>query len=120
MITELNDDELMDILMTSELNEGYSPDELKFLLFKWRQFYKIKCGSCDRDITKLDGDVRDLEDKINIKERKINDLINDIFNKENEIYSKECQINKIKNRNLSFKERFLGKIILKENENRGL
>lgn len=117
MISEYTDDELMDILMTSEFKDDYSPDELKFLLFKWRQFYKIKCGIYDRDMTKLNGNIMDLNDKINIKEHRINDLIKDIYDKQNEIYSKDKQIKSIKNRNLSLKERFLGKIILKENEN---
>ena len=34
MISELNDDEILDLLMTSEFEGDLSPKELKYLLYK--------------------------------------------------------------------------------------
>jgi hypothetical protein len=36
MISELQDDEILDFLMTSELEDDYKPEELKYLLIKFR------------------------------------------------------------------------------------
>lgn len=41
---ELNDEELLEILMTSEFNDELTPDEFRFLLFKFRNFYRYLYG----------------------------------------------------------------------------
>lgn len=110
MISELKDDEILDFLMTSDFNGDYSPKELKYLLTKWRYFYRVLNGKLDRDVQKLEGDVKTLESQLKSKDLKIEDL-------NNEIISKDDIITTIKNRNLTFKERWSGKIILNENEN---
>ena len=110
MISELKDDEILEFLMTSDFEGDYSPTELKYLLTKWRYFYRILNGRSDRDVQKLEGDVQSLESKL-----KSNDL--QIENLKKEIINKNDIITTMKNRNLTFKERWSGKIILNENEN---
>lgn len=110
MISELKDDEILEFLMTSDFEGDYSPTELKYLLTKWRYFYRILNGRSDRDVQKLEGDVQSLEIKL-----KSNDL--QIENLKKEVINKNDIITTMKNRNLTFKERWSGKIILKENEN---
>ena len=110
MISELKDDEILEFLMTSDFEGDYSPTELKYLLTKWRYFYRILNGRSDRDVQKLEGDVQKLESKV-----KSNDL--QIENLKKEIINKDDIITTMKNRNLTFKERWSGKIILNENEN---
>jgi hypothetical protein len=110
MISELKDDEILEFLMTSDFEGDYSPTELKYLLTKWRYFYRILNGRSDRDVQKLEGDVQSLENQIKTKDLQIGNLKNEIINKEDIITT-------MKNRNLTFKERWSGKIILNENEN---
>ena len=110
MISELKDDEILEFLMTSDFEGDYSPTELKYLLTKWRYFYRILNGRLDRDVQKLEGDVQSLETQIKTKDFQIGNLKNEIINKDDIITT-------MKNRNLTFKERWSGKIILNENEN---
>ena len=110
MISELKDDEILEFLMTSDFEGDYSPTELKYLLTKWRYFYRILNGRSDRDVQKLEGDVQTLESQIRSKDLQIGNLKNEIINKDDIITT-------MKNRNLTFKERWSGKIILNKNEN---
>ena len=110
MISELKDDEILEFLMTSDFEGDYSPTELKYLLTKWRYFYRILNGRLDRDVQKLEGDVQNLESKVKSKDLQIENLKSEIINKDDIITT-------MKNRNLTFKERWSGKIILNENEN---
>ena len=110
MISELKDDEILEFLMTSDFEGDYSPTELKYLLTKWRYFYRILNGRSDRDVQKLEGDVQNLESKVKSKDLQIENLKNEAINKDDIITT-------MKNRNLTFKERWSGKIILNKNEN---
>ena len=110
MISELKDDEILDFLMTSEFEDDYSPSELKYLLVKWRYFYRLLHGSSERKTIKLEGDIKDLNEDLDNANKKISNL-------QSEILSKENIISSLKNRNLSWKERITGKIITKEDEN---
>jgi len=110
MISELKDDEILEFLMTSDFEGDYSPTELKYLLTKWRYFYRILNGKSDRDVQKLEGDVQSLENQIKAKDLQIGNLKSEIINKDDIITT-------MKNRNLTFKERWSGKIILNKNEN---
>lgn len=110
MISELKDDEILEFLMTSDFEGDYSPTELKYLLTKWRYFYRVLNGRSDRDVQKLEGDVQNLESKVKSKDLQIENLKNEAINKDDIITT-------MKNRNLTFKERWSGKIILNENEN---
>lgn len=110
MISELNDDEILDFLMTSEFEDDYSPSELKYLLVKWRYFYRLLHGNSERKSVKLEGDIKDLTEQLE-------DIKKQISNLQSEVSIKESIIVGLKNRDLTWKERFTGKIITKENEN---
>ena len=110
MISELRDEEILDFLMTSEFEGDYSPEELKYLLIKWRYFYRLINGRLERVLTDNEGDVKKLNSNIESLNNKINNLLADSANKDN-------LINSMKERKLTLKERLSGKIINKENEN---
>ena len=74
MISELKDDEILEFLMTSDFEGDYSPTELKYLLTKWRYFYRILNGRSDRDVQKLEGDVQKLESKVKSNDLQIENL----------------------------------------------
>lgn len=111
MISELNDEEILDLLMTSEFENDFSPVEFKFLLKKWRYFYRLQSGRMDRikqdlsyKLEMLNGDLEDI--------KKQNYIIMVDSAKKDE------QIDQMKNRKLTFKERWIGKIITKEDEDK--
>lgn len=110
MISELKDEEILDFLMTSEFEEDYKPEELKYLLFKWRYFYRILYSNKELIKTEKDGQIRTLEDEI----KSLNIMVGDLLNQS---YKKDLLIQNLKNRKLTFKERLSGKIILNKNEN---
>jgi hypothetical protein len=82
MISELKDDEILEFLMTSDFEGDYSPTELKYLLTKWRYFYRILNGRSDRDVQKLEGDLQTIENQIKTKDLQIGNLKNEIINKD--------------------------------------
>ena len=110
MISELKDDDILEFLMTSEFEDDYSPTELKYLLIKWRYFYRLKQGNLERKTVDFEGQIQNLENKIKAYEKEKLNLKVQLADKQNVIDS-------MKNRNLTLKERWSGKIILKENEN---
>ena len=110
MISELKDDEILDFLMTSDFESDYSPSELKYLLIKWRYFYRLLHGSSDRKSENYQTEINNLKDAVEgLKIEKLN--------LQNNLISKTNQIDALKNRNLTFKERLTGKIIINEDEN---
>jgi hypothetical protein len=111
MISELTDDEILEFLMTSDFESSYSPEELKYLLLKWRYFYRLHQGKYERTKIDAEGDVRVLETEIKSLRNENTLLLSKVADKQNTIDS-------MRNRNLTFKERWSGKIILKEDENK--
>lgn len=109
-ISELSDKEILDFLMTSEFEGDWSPMELKFLLTKWRYFYRKIYGQNERIKVYTDGEIKRLNDQCDHNTVVKNDLLVKIADKDN-------LINSLQNRKLTFEERWSGKIILKENEN---
>jgi hypothetical protein len=110
-ISELNDDDILNFLMVSEFEGDYSPSELKFLLVKWRYFYRLFQGKNEQTRTQLEDTISKLEEEIKIKSKCEYDLQVDNANKQN-------TIDQMKKRKLTFKERFSGNIILEEEKNR--
>ncbi len=110
MISELKDEEILDFLMTSDFEDDYSPSEFKYLLTKWRYFFRIYQGKYELSKTKSEGDIRDLNDSIKMIENDVNDLKAQLLKKQNLIDS-------IKQKKLTLRERLSGKIIINENEN---
>ena len=111
-ILELNDEDVLNFLMISDFNEqDYSPTELKYLLVKWRYFYRISKGRNEQIKSKSEGDIQQLEYDKNLLNNKINQLSSRIVEKDN-------LINSLKDRKLTWRERFDGKIILTKDENK--
>jgi len=110
MISELNDEEILELLMTSEFDGDFSPKELKYLLLKYRYFYRMLHGRLERLKTDNEGVIVNLNDKIN-------SLNNSVTNLQIENANKENTIQGLENRKLTWRERFTGKIITNKDEN---
>lgn len=111
-ISELNDEDILNFLMTSDFEGDYSPEELKYLLVKWRYFFRLFQGRSEQSKMSLEDNLLKVEEQLEVKKKSEFDLQVKLANKEDYISS-------IKNRNLSWKERFSGKIITKD-ENKNL
>ena len=110
-ILELNDELILDFLMNSDFNDqDYSPEELKYLLVKWRYFFRLFQGRSEQSKMNLEDTILKVEEQLEIKKKSEFDL-------QVELAKKEDLFSSIKNRNLTFKERWTGKIITKD-ENR--
>ena len=112
-ISELSDEDVLNFLMTSEFTDDYSPAELKYLLVKWRYFYRLSQGRNEQIKTKGEGDIQQLENEKNI-------LNNTISQLSFRIIDKDKLINSLKDRKLTIRERWSGKIILTEDEDKRL
>ena len=104
MISELNDEQILDLLMTSEFEVDLSPAEFKFLLKKWRYFYRLLHGRMERTTDDLRFDLNSKNGEISNLKQEVYNLLVDNANKDNTIHL-------MKNRKLSLKERWTGKII---------
>ena len=109
-ISELNDEDILNFLMTSEFEGDYSPEELKYLLVKWRYFFRLFQGRNEQTKMSLEDTILKIEEQLEIKKKSEFDL-------QVELAKNEDLISSIKNRDLSWKERWTGKIITKD-ENR--
>jgi hypothetical protein len=109
MINNLTEQDIMDYLMTSEFEEGLTPEEFKLLLFKFRNFYRVLNGKSDLLKTELEGKIREMKEVKSSHSRQLTTLMM-------EKASIEDQCNSLKNRPLSWRERWTGKIITEENE----
>ncbi len=108
-VQDLSEEDILNYLMISEFNEGLTPDEFKFLLYKFRYNYRLlysRIESIKVEREKLQTDLLECKE---INKNKIENL-----NSEKE--KLENKNKKILERRLSWKERIKGKIILKENE----
>ena len=108
-ISELSDEDVLNFLMTSEFIDDYSPVELKYLLVKWRYFYRLSQGRNEQIKVKGEGDIQELENQKTILNNTISQLSLRVLEKDN-------LINSLKNRDLTWKERWSGKIILNKDE----
>jgi hypothetical protein len=110
MILELNDEEILELLMTSEFSVDLTPKELRYLLYKYRYFYRLLHGRLNRVKTDNEGIIEDLNLKISYLNNSITGLQIEKANKENTIHGLE-------NRKLTWRERLSGKIITNKDEN---
>ena len=111
-ISELNDEDVLNFLMTSEFSEGdYSPAEFRYLLTKWRYFHRFFQGRNEQTKMGLEDTIKRLQEELEATKKGEYDAQVKVADKDNLIHS-------LKNRKLTFKERFSGKIILTEDENR--
>jgi len=107
---KFTDEDILNYLMTSDFDEGLNLQEFKFLLKKFRLYYRILKGKLDR----LEVDFSGLSKSLSDHKEKCESSI-DILMREKAV----CQdtIDLLKSRKLSFKERWKGKIILNDYEN---
>jgi hypothetical protein len=111
MISELNDEEILDFLMNSDFEGDFKPEEFRYLLHKWKYFYRILSGRAELAKVNHDGEIRQL-----ISEKET--LSKSLFDTQVASAQKEDTINTMKSRKLTLKERWSGKIILNEDENK--
>lgn len=105
MITKnLNDKDILEFLLTSEINEEYKPEEYKFLLMKFRSYYKILLSRKNHQIDDLELNLKNYKISIDAKNLEISKLKVSNSNLKNEI-----ELNK-KKRKLTWKERINGEI----------
>lgn len=105
MIDNLSDNDILNYLMTSEFNEGLTPDEFRFLLYQFRNFYRIQAGRTDFVKREIDGLVREIEDLKKSGSENMNRVLYEKADLQN-------SYDQMKNRKLTWKERWSGKIIL--------
>ena len=103
-IKKLTNDETLDFLMTSEFENNHSPDELKYLLVKWRYFYRLLYGRYERIKTDSIGEIEMMKNSLDLLNLEKSKLLIEIQNIDSEITS-------IKNKKLTWKERIKGRII---------
>lgn len=108
MIENLENSEILDYLMTSEFEGDYKPEELKYLLIKWRYFYRLLNGKFDLIKTEKEQVIKNLKEEIINKDNEISRILKLNADLKNEI-------DLLSARKLTWKERFKGKII-KDNE----
>lgn len=109
MILELKDEEILEFLMTSDFDEEYKPEELKYLLMKWRYFYRVLNGKYDLQMTNTKYELKCLEEEIKRLKTQISEMQVVDANKEDHIHQ-------LKNRKLTLRERLSGKIIDKNED----
>lgn len=111
-ISELNDEDILNFLMTSEFTEGdYSPSEFRYLLTKWRYFHRYFQGRNEQNKISLESTIKRLEEELeNTKKNE--------YNAQVKVADRDNLIDSLKSRKLTWKERWSGKIILTEDENR--
>ena len=107
MISELSDEEILSFLINSEFDGDFSHKEIKYLLLKWKYFYRVLYGNMERIKDVKDNEIKSLKSEVEI-------LKNEITLVQIEKANKENLISSLKSRKLSWKERLTGKIITKE------
>ena len=103
MISELNDDDILDFLMTSDFEGDYKPAELKYLLTKWRYFYRVLYTGNKSVTDDLSFELTKIKDEVESMKKTILSL-------QRENASKQNIIDFNVKRKLSWKERLSGKI----------
>ena len=111
MISKMTDEDLLDFLMTSEFENDISPDEFRFLLNRWKYFYRDIHGRLERAKQDLSFDVESLRKQLADAEgRHMMALV--------ECARKQDVIDSMKHRKLTLKERLRGKIITEDEDKR--
>jgi hypothetical protein len=103
-LNNLSEDEILDYLMTSDFDDGLSPEQFKFLLLKFRNFYRLI--ACSVNLTKERMEQSKIEKEEKVKECDLK--IEQVNCEKSELINK---VNAILNKKLTWKERILGKII---------
>jgi hypothetical protein len=110
MISELTEDELFQILMTSDFVDNLRPEEYKYLLFKFRNFYKILLAKLERYQEQKEMTIKHLNSQVeNLSQEKFNTEVR-LANLENETLEFK------KPRKLTLSERIKGEFVYNTNK----
>jgi len=106
MVNNLSEEEILHYLMTSDFNEGLTPDEFKLLLFKFRNFYRMFSGK--NELLKSDKEIikRNFDEYRISKENEINGILSQKAKIDDDLHFAK------QSRKLSWKERWIGKTIV--------
>lgn len=107
MVNKFDDMEILNYLMTSEFSDDLSSEESKFLLIKFRNFYRLQSAKIDQ----LKYQISDIEFKSESEILKAETKVNEVNLINQTMLNK---INYIKNKKLSLNERIKGKINLND------
>jgi hypothetical protein len=105
-ISEMDDEQIFELLMTSDFADGYTSDEWTFLMLKFRYAYRVeqsKHNSTKWKIEILEQKIEGLDGMNKSYSSKINDLCSKIDSMKTKLAS-----------DLSISERFTGKINWKD------
>ena len=108
MITELEDKDILEFLMTSDLHEKYRPEDYKYLIFKFRHFYKILYGNFQLYKSDKDLECRNLNEDVIKLNKQVNDSLVESADLKNKLDQKNLPVK------LTLKERFSGTYIPKK------
>ena len=67
---EISDEKIFEYLMTSDFIENYKPSEWKFLLLKFRSFYKNLRGSKERELENKEKEINNIIDDLDLSNYK--------------------------------------------------
>jgi hypothetical protein len=109
MIQDFSEEDILNYLMVSEFNEGLTSEEFKFLLLKFRYYYRLMYSR--RDSMKIE--INSLQTTLNVNQ---DIYIKNLDNLKIEIEKLEKRYNQLINRKLTWVERLKGKIIINKNE----
>lgn len=98
----LTEKDILDYLMTSDFNEGLNQDESRFLLLKYKNFYRAIYAKNEQLKSQLDESTMIL----NKIENELNSIKNEYKSVKKDLESK---LDKERSRKLTFIERILGK-----------
>lgn len=108
-LKKMSDEDLLDFLMTSDFNDNHSPEELRYLLLKWRYFYRVFNGRLERYKDDSNWELGRLNEKIE-------NLIGEKIDLQIKLANKENELDFLKSRKLSWIERIKGKINYKNED----
>jgi hypothetical protein len=102
MISELEDEKILEFLMTSDLGENFKTEEYKYLILKFRSFYKILYGKHQLQKTHTELEIRNLKSDVDKLNKDIVSAQIEKANIQNELDQKSLP------RKLSWRERWRG------------
>lgn len=111
MISKLSDEAALDFLMTSDFDENLTPKELKEMLLKYRYFYRLLHGRMEISTGDVQFEMQRLRGVVDEQQRQITNL-------QVQCLQKDEQIESLRSRKLTMKERIYGKIINEDEDKR--
>lgn len=105
MNTELSEEELMNFFLTSEFEDVFTPEEYKYLLHKFRFFYRL--------LNAKHQSLKHQTDTITDESKNLKEFITKLTDEKNlEIETLKKDNKELVERKLSLRERISGKIIV--------